>query len=404
MISFMLKLSVSLFIVFALCNEELTEDPTPPTERNPIYTDVSSTNLPSNTLAGLSMDAAAADVDGDGDLDIVIANEFRPNILLINDGNGSFANASNRLPQTNRDSEDVALADFDLDGDIDIVIVSEDDQINEYYINNGNGTFADVSNRIVSQGTSNAVELGDFNGDGAPDLFIGNNGQNVILINSGTGLFTDETQQRLPAINDVTQDIDFGDVDGDGDIDILVGNEDQNRLLLNNGSGFYSDGTDGRIPFRATPEETREVDLGDVDGDGDLDLLFLNVEAFVNNADRQNRLLFNDGNGTFTDVTASNLPTDADRSFTGLFVDVDDDNDFDIITGNTNGNNFGGLTPYRVYINDGSGMFGDSTASILPESIAGRGFDILPADFNRDGRLDIFFASRGSEDQLVIGQ
>ena len=79
------------------------------------------------------MDAAAADFDNDGDWDILIANEHRPNIMLINEGKGKFANESaNRIPQVNHDSEDIGIADFDHDGDLDIVVVSEDDKTNEY--------------------------------------------------------------------------------------------------------------------------------------------------------------------------------------------------------------------------------------------------------------------------------
>ena len=78
-----------------------------------LYGDVSATHLPGGLLSGLSMDAGVADLDADGDLDIVIANEFRPNILLLNDGTGRFSDGSSRLPGASRDSEDVGIADFD---------------------------------------------------------------------------------------------------------------------------------------------------------------------------------------------------------------------------------------------------------------------------------------------------
>jgi hypothetical protein len=369
------------------------------------FRDVTGTNLPSPDLNGLSMDAAIADFDGDGDPDIFIANEFRQNILLINNGSGAFANRSAvQLPANARDSEDVGVADFDADGDLDIVIVSEDDRVNELYFNNGSGIFTDVSNRIQAQGISNAVAVADFNNDGFPDILIGNNGQNFILLNRGNGIFDDESSTRLPRVEDVTQDVELGDVDGDGDLDIINGNEDRNRIWINNGSGFFEDETESRLPERGTLEETREAKLGDVDGDGDLDLFFANVEAFVANADRQNRLLLNDGNGVFTDVTQSQLPDDSDRSFTALMIDLDNDGDLDIVTGNTNGANFGGTTPYRVYQNEGQGNFTLNTDAFFPSSIGGRGFDIDAADFNGDGRLDLFFSSRGSADQMLFGQ
>ncbi|MDH4071253.1 MAG: hypothetical protein OEV30_12630 [Ignavibacteria bacterium] len=110
------------------------------------YRDVSATNLPVAALTGNSMDARPADLDGDGDLDLVVACEFCPNTILINDGSGFFTDESAaRIAQPSRDSEDIGIADFDLDGDTDIVFVSEDDQVNELYFNDGLGLFTDVS-------------------------------------------------------------------------------------------------------------------------------------------------------------------------------------------------------------------------------------------------------------------
>ena len=372
--------------------------------QDPIYTDVSETNLPLADLGRLSMDAASADFDMDGDLDILIANEHRPNIMLINDGKGKFTNESaNKIPQVNHDSEDIGIADFDLDGDLDIIVVSEDDKTNEFYLNNGTGTFTDAGDRIPVTGTSNAVLVLDVNIDGHADIVIGNNGQNRILINSGNARFTDETSSRLPTYIDVTQSIAAGDVNNDGFVDLVFANEGKNRILINNGKGAFIDESDARMDYRSTLEETREVDLGDIDGDGDLDIFFGNVAAFVENADKQNRLLINDGNGYFKDVTQSKLPEDQDRSFGGTFFDIDKDGDLDIITGNVNGSQFGGSTPIRVYLNNGKGKFSDGTNSIFPASAAGRAFDMEFADFNADGKMDVYIANRGTVDILLFG-
>jgi hypothetical protein len=84
--------------------------------------------LPLDNLKFNSMDVECADLDKDGDPDMVIAMEFRPNVLLLNDGTGKMIYSSiGRLPQKNHDSEDIALGDFDRDGDLDIIFVSEDD-------------------------------------------------------------------------------------------------------------------------------------------------------------------------------------------------------------------------------------------------------------------------------------
>ena len=376
-------------------------------EGQPYYRDATASKLPEGALDGLSMDAAIGDLDGDGHPDVVVANEHRPNILLLNDGDGSFRVASERLPRVGRDSEDIAIADFDGDGDHDVVVVSEDDRINEYYLNRGDGTFEDAGDRIPVTGTSNAVVVGDLTGDGAPDLVIGNNGQNVFLVNDGSGGFRDATGERLPVLLDVTQDLELGDVDGDGDRDLVVGNEDRNRLLINDGSGRFTDESGDRLVYREGKEETREADFGDVDGDGDLDILFANVRAFVRDADPANRLLINDGSGQFSDASGERLPRDQDRSFDGDLIDLDRDGDLDVVTSNSTVDLEAGRidpAPYRVYRNDGNGRFELATEAIFPPDVVGVGFDVEPADFDGDGLLDLYLASRGTPDRLLTGR
>lgn len=377
-----------------------------PMPRAPLFREVTETHLPADDLEGLSMDAAVGDLDGDGDPDVVIANEHRPNILLLNEGRGHFRNASDRIPQVAHDSEDVGIADFDGDGDLDVIVVSEDDRVNELYLNRGDARFEAAGDRLPVTGTSNAVVTTDLNGDSVPDVLIGNNGQNVALVNDGDARFRDETGERLPRILDVTQDLEMGDVDGDGDPDLIVGNEDENRLLINDGSGVFTDETAERIPLREAPEETREADFGDVDGDGDLDLLFANVSAFVEDADPRNRLLVNRGDGHYRDETGERLPAHRDRSFDGDFIDVDGDGDLDIVTSNSEVNLEEGRiedAPYRVYLNEGGGLYRTATDEVFPEGVVGTGFDVEATDVDGDGRLDLYLASRGSVDRLLLG-
>jgi hypothetical protein len=369
----------------------------------PFY-DVSTTHLPGVFLSGQSKDARPVDIDGDGDLDLIIAHEYRPNILLVNDGTGRFSNESHvRIPQFNRDSEDVAAGDFDQDGDMDIVIANEDNQVNELYFNNGEGIFTDRTPLLPVTGVSNAVIVSDINKDGAPDLLFGDTGQTKILINRGDGTFVNETEGRLPALTDITQDLELGDVDGDGDLDLLVANEGDNRLLINDGTGRFESEGRLRLPGREIGEETREADFGDVDGDGDLDIYFANVN-FRRTGDSQNRLLINDGRGAFSDETARRLPPNMDYTMDADFVDIDGDGDLDVITAGLVIRQGLAPTPYRVYLNDGTGVFLEATKEFFPKSAFGVGTDIEAADFNGDGQLDFYLADRAGPDHLLFGR
>lgn len=362
------------------------------------FTDVSKNALPLADLVFNSMDMEAADLDGDGDSDIIVAMEFYPNVLLLNNGNGRFTNVSaQQLPQKKHDSEDIALADFDLDGDIDIIFVSEDDYENEYYINDGKGSFTDHSHFLPVQGKSNAVIALDINDDNYPDLIIGNEGQNHVLINDRNGGWKDETTARYPEIADVTQDLEAGDVDGDGDADLLVANEDGNRLLLNDGEGRFISAAPDQLPVNAATEESREGDFGDVDNDGDLDIVFANV-AFRPGKDARNRLLINDGKGFFTDETSGRLDVNK-PAFTldADFHDINDDGYTDLLFANGFGE------AQQIYLNDGKGFFTESSSSLFGQPVLGDRVDVEVCDFNNDGKPDLYYSGFRTYDLLLTG-
>lgn len=354
-----------------------------------------SANLPDNGANGQSMDVKSIDIDGDGDLDIILANEFQGNTILLNDGGGNFINGtSGNLPQVIHDSEDIAMADFDMDGNLDLVFCSEDDFIHEYYLGDGTGSFS-LASFSLPNSTSNAVITSDFNNDSIPDLLFGNAGQNTILINDGDGTFTNETSTRLPSNSNTTQDLNLADVDDDGDLDIFVGNEDGNKILINNGNGVFADESITRLP-QGLNIETRKISFGDIDGDNDLDLFLSNVR-FIPNKDRQNRLWINDGNGIFSDSTATHLPIDNEDTLDGIFVDVDGDGDLDIVVANVMLAISGQL---RIYINDGSGHFSDDSSTILPQTFSANALGVIAEDFDGDGLLDLYFCDRNTGNNL----
>lgn len=360
-----------------------------------LFDDVSATALPALATAGRTMDAEFADLNGDGRLDLVLATEAGPNVVLLRGEGLKFVHAEDALPGgTAHDSEDIAIADLDGDGDPDLVFVSEDTLENEVYLNDGLGRFENVSDRLPLTGLSNAVLAFDIDGDGDRDLLIGNKGQNRVAINDGAARFTDGTAGRLPMLDDITQDLELGDVDGDGDLDLLVGNEDRNRLLLNNGAGIFEDATEGRFP-ETEPQETREIDLADVDGDGDLDILCANV-AWRPGAVPTDRLLLNDGSGVFEDVTNERMPIEQPFTLDIDAADLDGDGDLDLVCAHV-----GGGTPIRIRVNDGAGAFRPVTPGRLPVFAQTAGIDVETLDLDGDGYAEIYLANHSGRDKLL---
>lgn len=359
-----------------------------------IYKIATSSNLPSG-LSVNTLKAKASDIDGDNDDDIILAVQNRRNKILINDGSGHFSDESaSRLPDQQFDTRDLAVADFNGDGAPDILFVNNQHQNNELYINGGKGKFSDLSNRIPVTGAFTTVATADINGDGSVDIMIGGIGQNLVLINNGNVFFTNQTTDRLPGRLDRTQDIAFADITGDGRLDIVVANEDNNRALINAGSGFFTDQSSSRIPFISEVEETRDINIADLNFDGALDLYFGN-SGFQAGSNAQDRLLINNGSGIFSDQTSNRLPSFTTDTFDAAMADLDKDGDLDLIIGNYNGG-------VRILINNGSGYFANRTASWIPDNFYPHVADVEVGDYNRDGLLDIYLAVHDGADQLLL--
>ena len=352
-------------------------------------------NLPNTGTSFRTVDIATADLDGDGDLDMVLANEFQENNILLNDGNGIFTNAPGLIPLTVHDTDDLVIADFDNNGYPDILFISEDNFGHEFYLNMGDLNFELGQDLPFSMGT--AVSVCDLNNDGSKDIIIGNRAsQNFALINDGNGVFVDETSERLPTISDNTFDLKFGDLDADGDMDLFIGNQDENRLLINDGEGYFDDESNLRLPTDLNVD-TRKVTLGDIDNDGDLDVFLANVE-FGFGQDPQNRLLINDGLGFFTDVTNTQLPLINDQTMEGIFHDYDNDGDLDLFIANVLHSSL------LIYVNNGNGFFTDRTSEILgTENLAIDAWGLLLQDFDGDDYGDLYVCNRTGMDVLFTG-
>ena len=375
----------------------------------PLFTDVTTTNLPQDVSLH-SLDIKYGDFDKDGDLDMAIAVEIGTNRIYLNDGKGKFTESKGALTSSSLDNENVKVGDYDKDGNLDLIFVSEDTEKSQYYLGDGKGGFQDVSSRIPYGGQANAVEAADINKDGFLDVFIGNctgkqgTAQDLLLINDGSGKFANETSKRLPALLENTQDIKLGDLDGDGDLDVVIGNETpKNRLLINDGTGVFTDSAKNLpTPYE---EETRQVLLFDVDGDKDLDIVFCNLTCNACNQYTRNpqvRLLINDGKAHFTEETGTRLPKNTWSSWDGGYLDMDADGDLDLILCTID---VPGFTPgpVRAYRNDGKGFFSDVTSDVMPASAVGRGWDVEVADLNKDGALDMSIGGWGTQARLLFG-
>ena len=129
--------------------------------------------------------------------------------------------------------------------------------------------------------------MGDLDGDSDLDIVFANRrGRNRLYINDGSGVFVDATAIRLPTSSDWSLDVATEDVDGDGDLDIIFASfSEQNKIYLNDGSGVFEDTSSTYLPVDS--DGSLGVVLGDVDSDGDLDVVFAN--------DKEDRLYINKG-------------------------------------------------------------------------------------------------------------
>ncbi len=273
------------------------------------------------------------------------------------------------------------FADIDNDGDIDLYIVNipgpfqQDDSLvssgapNVLYRNDGNGTFTDITKAagVGHQGYGMGCVFSDYDGDGNIDLYVTNYGMNVLYRNNGDNTFRDVTKIAGVSCELWSTGAAFADVDGDSDLDLYVCNYvvyDLEKLGQMQEESLQSG--------KPVPSA-------------------LNPHVF----EPQNNVLYrNNGDGTFTDVTAeAGVAAAEGRSMQAIFSDFDGDNDLDLYVANDTSVNY-------TYRNDGAGVFTDISAESWAADFRGS-MGLAAGDYDGDGDIDLFMSHWVDEENAL---
>ena len=343
---------------------------------------------------------ALGDIDGDGDLDMVmnggrtpsLQSQFHGTYILENNGSGLFnPSYKNCLPDLTSGSVD--LFDADSDGDLDLLITGSSPIISGatyFYLNNGHGIFHQNNSSSFVPLVGTRCDIGDVNGDGLPDIVM-TGYESVsktrldIYLNDSNTVFT-RVNQNFDGI--YKGDVSLVDIDGDSDLDIFMSGSDP---INNRVSMLYTNDGLANFSLKSTsvePLSEASFEFGDVDNDSDMDL-FIIGNAVIG---KKSSLYINDGIG--------NLLLDSTLSLVGVnfgsvtMADYDGDMDLDIYyTGSLSSDEFG-----RILKNDGSGNFTQFDAGIMPIDNG----KCLFTDINMDGSPDLI--SAGNNTSFGYGQ
>ncbi len=230
----------------------------------------------------------SADLDGDGDLDLVTANDYGCSVsVLTGNGDGTFGTPTNYT--TSCYARALTVAEVNSDDFPDLVVVSDGKDSISVLPGNGDGTFKKAMIYYVTGDAPETVISRDFDGDGHTDLAVANTGESSISIFPGSGdgtfwVWTDYTVGAGPA------GIAVDDLDGDGHEDLAVACRDGGVVVLLAGNG------DGTFDAAASIDEggmPSGIVTADLDGDGNLDI------AVTDEANDHVRVLYGNGDGTF---------------------------------------------------------------------------------------------------------
>ncbi len=342
------------------------------------------------------------------------------NMLYKNNGNGTFSEVSEIAGVDDRNWSMAAGAiDYDKDGDQDLYLLNYGPNV--FYRNNSNGTFTDITNSLGLRGPdklngftkwSVGVAFWDYNLDGRLDAMVGNflafdpayvssatpgmmphpseyKGQASMLYEQQPdGKFVDVTRKSgLYFPDSKCMGLTVFDYDEDGYLDIFQANDHQLNFLFRNDDGVFKEvGVASGVAAnsRGNPTGSMHGSIGDIDGDGLIDMLVTDLEYGA--------LYRNVGNGVFVDITETSGiagPMAGKGSWGAALFDYDNDGDLDVLAANGTAEEL--VLQYPLLLeNDGKGHFknvGQEHGAYFSTKRYGRGLAIW--DFDNDGDLDI---------------
>ena len=360
---------------------------------------------------GYSCGVAVGDFNNDGLPDLYLA-ALEANTLFMNRGDGSFEDVTAASGTDDRRwSVPTTWFDFDRDGWLDLYVgnylefdrekqkvcrtrtgVRDYCNPNAYlgvpdslFRNRGDGTFEDISvvaGLAAVSSKSLGVVAADFDGDEIPDLYVTNDGvPNQLWTQAESGVFDDQAMLAGCAVNrqgqpEASMGVGAGDLDLDGDLDLLMTHiaGETNTLFLNDGRGGFSDGTVmSGLGVASWKYTSWGIALTDYDSDGQLDVVIVNgavrvIDELAEKGDpfpfhQPNQLFHNRGEGRFVEVTkqAGEAFARSEVSRALAVGDIDNDGDEDLVLANDKG-------PARILINRAPARGGWLALRLLHES------------------------------------
>ncbi len=339
------------------------------------------------------------DFDLDGWDDITLNTESGQSIRFFKNVNGSFQELTLSIPVINYQTKQLNWVDFDNDGDKDLFITS-DTNGNKLFENTGNLVFQDItlnSGLATANMFSYGASWGDYNNDSFLDVFISNRTNtiaNKLYKNNGDGTFTDVSiQAGIQTLAVASFCAAFLDINNDGFQDIYVSNDkpfNPNVLYKNNGDGTFTD-----ISASSGTDvgiDAMTVTVGDFNNDSWFDI-------YITNNPNGNVLLKNNGNETFTDVATSSGTIFGSVGWGASFFDADNDMDIDLYVCGMFDANEDYFLRGAFYENNNDETFSLSNSSFPGDDRVS--FSSAVGDVDNDGLPDLAVSNNNDENLFL---